>query len=176
MPFELETVAFLDLVRAGEGAVTVGRVFFSFFFDLVRAGDGGTATAVLSATDWIAFFGFAAALFFPWMFSTCRFQLNSRVNFFPHSSQDQLLVVPDSSDDAVMFVITVVCNCGKEGGMESEEATSGMEDELSGKFSSMTEGKFVCIAEVVGMAFIVDLVEIDDVEMLGVLCPFCLLL
>ena len=121
----------------------VGRVFFSFFFDLVRAGEGGTATAVLSATDWIAFFGFAATLFFPWMFSTCRFQLNSRVNFFPHSSQDQLLAVPDCTDDPVMFVVTVVSNCGEEGGMELEEATLGMEDELSDKFGSITEGKFV---------------------------------
>ena len=154
----------------------VGRVFFSFFFDPVRAGEGGTATAVLSATDWIAFFGFAATLFFPWMFSTCRFQLNSRVNFFPHSSQDQLLAVPDSTDDAVMFVITVVCNCGEEGGMELDEATLGMEDELSGKFCSITEGKFVCIAEVVGIAFILDLVEIEDVDVFEVLCPFCLLL
>ena len=157
----------------------VGRVFFSFFFDLVRAGEGGTATAVLSATDWIAFFGFAATLFFPWMFSTCRFQLNSRVNFFAHSSQVQLLVVTDCADDPVMFVITVVCNCGEEGGMESEEATLGMEDELSGKFCSITEGKFICNAEVVGIAFIVDLVEIDvetTPSVFEVLCPFCLLL
>ena len=86
----------------------VGKVFFSFFLDLVRAGDGGTAMAVGSATDCIGFFSFTATLFFPWMFSTCRFQLNSRVNFFPHSSQDQLLEVPDSADDAVMFVIILV--------------------------------------------------------------------
>ena len=161
---------------------------FFVFFDLVRAGEGAVAKTVLSFTDWIAFFCFAAMLmfFFPWMFSTCRFQLNSRVNFFPHSSHDQFLQVLVGTGDPVMSVVTVDCNGGEEGGMESEEAKVGMEDErglaISGKFCSITEGRFVCNAEAVVVAFMVDvdLVATDDIaasvfEVLWIL-DFCLLL